>query len=135
MASEINLTKPALANIYRNIGGEAGLTRILRDFYERMSRDILIGFYFDGKDIHHIADQQRGFLMRAMGATPSYSGKPPAKAHDELAPILAGHYDRRLRILEDTLRTHGVSEEDIRIWITFENAFRDSIVVEEKGSR
>lgn len=134
MAAEINLTKPALANLYRNIGGEAGLTRILRDFYERMSRDILIGFFFDGKDIHHIADQQRAFLMRAMGATPSYSGKAPAQAHDELPPILAGHFDRRLRILEETLRAHGVSDEDIRIWVAFESAFRDSIVKDEKIS-
>jgi hemoglobin len=122
------LTRPDLARLYRNIGGEQGLGAILRDFYQRMSRDVLIGFFFDGKDLDHIADQQKAFLMRAMGATPSYAGKPPAKAHEELAPILAGHFDRRLRVLEATLKDHGVAAEDIRTWVAFESAFRDQVV-------
>jgi truncated hemoglobin YjbI len=122
------LSRPDLARLYQNAGGEAGLTRILRDFYRRMSVDILIGFFFEGKDLDHIADQQRAFLTRAMGAAPSYSGKAPAQAHDELPPILAGHFDRRLRVLEETLRAHGLSEEDIRTWVRFESAFRDAIV-------
>jgi truncated hemoglobin YjbI len=126
--AEIPLGKPALARLYTAAGGEAGLTLILRDFYRRMSTDILIGFFFDGKDLDAIADMQRSFLMRAMGATPSYSGLPPAKAHDKLAPILAGHFDRRLRILEETLKAHGLSDEEIQIWISFESAFRDAIV-------
>ena len=93
-----------------------------------MSQDILIGFFFTGRNTDQIADQQAQFLMRAMGAMPSYSGKAPAQAHDELPKILAGHFDRRLRILEATLRDHGLSDEDIRTWINFEDAFRDSIV-------
>jgi hemoglobin len=128
---EISVNKPALKAIYQKVGGEAGLGAILKDFYHRMSEDILIGFFFDGKDIDHIAEMQKQFLMRAMGATPSYAGKPPAKAHDELAPILKGHFDRRLRILEDVLRSHGLGDEDIRTWIEFESAFREGIQGEE----
>lgn len=132
---EISVSKPALKAIYEHIGGEEKLREILRDFYRRMSTDILIGFFFDGKDLDHIAEMQKEFLMRAMGATLSYKGKPPAKAHDELAPILKGHFDRRLRILEDTLRAHGVSDEDIRHWIEFESAFREGIQGEEGYSQ
>jgi len=101
---------------------------ILQDFYARMAADMLIGFFFDGRDVAAIARKQAEFLLRAMGATPSYQGKAPAQAHDELPPILSGHFDRRLRLLEETLRAHGLSEEDIRTWIGFENAFRDAIV-------
>jgi len=125
---EIPLTKPALARLYLNLGSEAGLTRILRDFYRRMASDTMIGFFFAGHDTDRIADQQRAFLMRAMGATSSYTGIAPAQAHAKLPPILAGHFDRRLRILEETLRAHGVSDEDIRTWVSFESAFRDQIV-------
>ncbi len=124
----LSLTRPDLARLFQNIGGEPGLRTILQDFYQRMSKDILIGFFFDGKNLDEIAEQQKGFLMRAMGATPSYLGKPPAKAHEEMAPILAGHFDRRLRLLEETLKAHGVAAEDIRIWVAFESAFRDQIV-------
>ncbi|MDR3608302.1 MAG: group 1 truncated hemoglobin [Oligoflexia bacterium] len=125
---ELSLSKPALRAIYQNIGGADGLRAILRDFYARMKKDIIVGFFFTGFDTDLIAERQHAFLSRAMGATPSYSGKPPAQAHLELPPILPGHFDRRLRILEETLRDHGVSAEDIRIWVEFESTFRPGIV-------
>jgi truncated hemoglobin YjbI len=128
MPKRIIVAKPELGRIYQKIGREKRLREILRKFYRRMSTDLLIGFYFDGKDLDAIADMQTLFLMRAMGARPTYTGKPPAKAHEELAPILSGHFDRRLRILEEVLREEGLNDEDIRIWITFENAFREGIV-------
>lgn len=125
---EIPVNRPELKALFQRIGGEAKLALILEDFYERMSHDVLIGFFFSGKDVKAIATKQKEFLMRAMGATPSYVGKAPAQAHEELAPILSGHFDRRLRILEATLGDHGVGAEDIRTWISFESAFRDGII-------
>lgn len=118
----------ALKAIYSRAGGEAGVRKILRDFYHRMSEDAMIGFFFTGKNTDEIADRQLHFLMRAMGAAPTYSGKAPAFAHLELPPILPGHFDRRLRILEETLWDHGLNVQDIRTWVEFENAFRGSIV-------
>jgi truncated hemoglobin YjbI len=93
-----------------------------------MSRDAMIGFFFDGKNPVEIAQGQMRFLLRAMGASPTYAGKPPAQAHTQLAPILTGHFDRRLQILEQTLTDHHLSPEDVQIWLSFENAFRDGIV-------
>lgn len=114
--------------IYQKIGKEEGLELILRDFYQRLTQDVLIGYFFDGKDLEHIIHQQKKFLMKAMGATRSYNGKSPARAHEKLPPIWKGHFDRRIRILEGTLQAHGLCAEDIRTWIDFENAFRDSII-------
>ena len=128
MPSEVSLSKPALQALFQKIGGADGLRSMLHDFYARMAKDILIGFYFDGKDTNLIADRQHEFLSRAMGASPSYSGLPPAQAHQKLPPILTGHFDRRLRILEETLRSHGMDAEDIRTWVSFEESFRAGIV-------
>src|SRR5262245_57121278 len=108
--TQLSLTRPSLARLNRNVGGETGLSVILRDFYKRMSADVLIGFFFDGKDTNAIAARQLQFLLKAMGATSTYSGKTPARAHDALPPILGGHFDRRLRILEQTLADHGLSD-------------------------
>src|SRR5690242_16732794 len=104
-----SLNKPELKRLYEHLrkdgkDPDARLGEILRDFYRRMSQDVLIGYFFDGKDVDAIAAMQKEFLLRAMGATPSYSGKPPAQAHEKIAPILRGHFDRRLQILEATLR-------------------------------
>jgi hemoglobin len=121
------LPREQLAGLYARLGGEARLRAILSDFYQRMSQDLMIGFFFEGKDLGKIAHSQADFLMRAMGASPSYSGKPPAQAHRALAPILPGHFDRRLRILEEALKDHGLADEDIRTWIRFEEAFRAAV--------
>ncbi|MBY0471352.1 group 1 truncated hemoglobin [bacterium] len=128
MASSASRLQP----LFKKLGGEPGLSQFLRDFYDRMSRDVLIGFFFDGKDTAAIADKQKQFLMKAMGESKTYSGKNPSNAHLELPPILRGHFDRRLRILEETLKDHGLDADEIHIWIEFEKSFR--AVIEAKPS-
>jgi truncated hemoglobin YjbI len=127
------LSKPELRDLYVRLGAtpearEQRLADILKDFYRLMSTDLLIGFFFDNKDVDAIALTQKDFLMRAFGARATYKGKAPADAHTQLAPILEGHFNRRLQLLDQTLHKHGLSEEDIKNWLTFENAFRDGIV-------
>lgn len=125
-----------LAQIYRTlerpqVAPEAALEKILIDFYERMAKDLLLNHFFQDQDLRSIAKIQKQFLMRAMGATPGYSGRPPATAHSDIPSILSGHFDRRLVILEQTLREHGVAPEHVTAWIAFEEAFRSAIVVQE----
>ena len=93
-----------------------------------MAQDILIGYFFDGKNPIHIADQQLELLFFASGLSPTYSGKSPTSAHLQLPPILTGHFDRRLTLLRQTLEDHKVAVEDIQIWIDFEDAFRAVVV-------
>lgn len=131
---EIDLINRRLKKVYADAGGEEGLSKILTEFYKRMSHDLLIGFFFDGKDLAPIIAQQKSFLMRAMGAGNQYLGKSPARAHDKLAPILQGHFDRRLVILREVLKDFKLPAESIDTWVEFEATFRDGIVKEE-GSR
>ena len=93
-----------------------------------MSQDILIGFFFDGKDSDSIADKQLEFLLVAMGVQPQFQGKGPAQAHLGLPPILKGHFDRRIFILAETLKDHGLEEKEIKAWISFEKAFENVVV-------
>jgi hemoglobin len=125
---ELPVNRPELRALFQRIGGETGLLETLNDFYQRMSQDVMIGFFFEGKDLGAIAAKQAEFLMKAMGVTSSYRGKAPAQAHSALPPILAGHFDRRIQILRETLRARGLNDADIRTWTTFENAFREGIV-------
>jgi truncated hemoglobin YjbI len=107
---------------------EKQLRRILCDFYTRMSKDIMIGFFFTGKSPEEIAEHQFHFLMRAMGASASYEGRSPVQAHADLPPILSGHFDRRLQILQETLTDFNLDANSIQIWLEFENSFRDVLV-------
>jgi hemoglobin len=124
---DIKLSGPLLQELYSNIGGEDNLEKILDRFYSKMSTDLLIGFFFQDRDIHKIAKMQKAFLMRTWGITSSYQGKPPKEAHAHLAPILTGHFDRRLVLLAETLREFGLSQKWIDVWVSFENRFRDAV--------
>lgn len=95
-----------------------------------MTVDPIVGFFFAGRDLEKIIDGQWGFLMRAFGAVERFHGKNPLVAHKELPPILRGHFDRRLRLLEETLRAHDVDGDDIAAWIKVENGFRKRLVQE-----
>lgn len=124
---EIKISRQNLERLFETIGGEEGLQRILNQFYQKMSNDILIGFFFTGRDLTRIATMQKTFLMRAWGVTQSYSGKSPADAHKALPPILKGHFDRRLKLLEETLAQLGVAREHISTWVEFESRFRGAV--------
>ena len=110
---------------------ETFLDELLLDFYKRMSEDILLGFFFDGKNLEKISRAQKDFILFAAGETTEYSGKTPTSAHIQLPPILQGHFDRRLVILKEVLEDYEFKPDEIQIWLDFENAFR-SVVVQDK---
>lgn len=120
--------KDALAELYRTLGSDAEVLRLMRLFYGRMAEDAMLGFFFAGRDVDAVADQQAAFLLRAMGAQISYSGKPPADAHTGLPPILPGHFDRRAVILRETLESARLPAPQIEAWLAFEAAFRDVVI-------
>jgi truncated hemoglobin YjbI len=121
------LARDRLEAVQGALRGPEHLDSLLQDFYQRMADDLMIGFFFAGKDIALIARKQGDFLKRALGMSSSYQGKAPADAHGNLPPILPGHFDRRLRLLEETLRQHQLPEDAIQAWLGFENAFRKAI--------
>jgi truncated hemoglobin YjbI len=104
------------------------LSELFYEIYRRFSEDPLIGFFFQGKDLKHIAHQQQCFFERAIGLRDSYTGKSPAMAHRQLPPILEGHFNRRLIILGELLAEKGFQENEVEAWIRFEEAFRKAIV-------
>ncbi len=117
-----------LQALVRGLGGPECLLEVLEDFYDRMAADVMIGFFFNGKDPRKIAANQQQLILKAAGLIPEYRGKSPADAHLSLPPILAGHFDRRLQLLRETLADRGVPDELAQNWIRFESAFRKVVV-------
>jgi truncated hemoglobin YjbI len=114
--------------VIQQLGGETQFRAVLDDFYQRMLGDIMIGFFFEGKDIHHIAEQQTNFILMAAGLREHYSGKGPSTAHTALPPILPGFFDRRLRILEEALAASKIAPDLAKQWVRFEESFRMVVV-------
>lgn len=109
------------------MGGRERLRAVLTRFYGELAADPMVGFFFAGRDLEAVIDGQYRFLLRAFGAEDRYHGRPPGQAHDALAPILRGHFDRRLRVLEQVLASEGLDPPDIAAWIRVEEGFRKLI--------
>lgn len=122
------MAQKKLRALFLRLGGEDPVKTILLDFYRRMSRDLMIGFFFKDFDPDAIAMKQFELLWVASGFQPVFMGKSAYQAHLELPPILTGHFDRRLQILRETLEHHSLTPEEVSTWVEFENAFRGVVV-------
>lgn len=128
-----SLMRLQLQTVIRSLGPSLDsqtqkLNLILEDFYQKMHDDLLVGFFFEGKDLKHIAHQQGKFLLNAAGFLDRFEGKGPSTAHLSMPPILDGHFDRRLVLLREVLQTHGLPQPIIEIWVSFESTFRNIVV-------
>lgn len=113
--------------------GAAGLRAVLTDFYGRVFADVMIGFMFRGKDRQHLIDREYELTAALLGAPGvTYTGRPMRAAHAQHT-IFGGQFERRLQILRETLRDHGVDPEVQAAWIDHTLALRDQIT-RDRGS-
>jgi hemoglobin len=107
--------------------GEAKLRAVIADFYDRVFRDVMIGFMFAGKDKQHLIDREYEMTAKFLGAPGvTYTGRPLRTAHAQHT-IFGGHFERRLQILREAMADHAVDPDVQRVWIDHTNALRAQI--------
>jgi hemoglobin len=111
--------------LFDQIGGDA-LRAVIDDFYDRVFADPMIGFLFASSDKQRLVQKEWELAARMLGADVAYTGKPMRAAHAP-HPILGGHFERRLQILRETMRDHGVADAVRAHWIAHTNALRSQI--------
>ncbi len=117
----------AVGTVVERVGGLDAMRVILRDFYDRLFVDPMIGFFFAGRDKALLVERQLQFTAAALGGDIVYEGKPIPEAHAAL-PILPGHFDRRHKLLGDVLDAHGVDAEAREAWLAFDRSFRRAVL-------
>ena len=121
-----------MSELYDRIGAEK-LRAVVTDFYDRIFRDVMIGFMFQGKDKQHLIDREVEMASKFFGAPGVvYRGRPMRAAH-AAHTIFGGHFERRLQILRQAMAAHDVDAEVQRVWIEHTNALR-SQVTRDQGS-
>jgi|SRR5664279_3418410 len=112
--------------LYAKIGGDK-LRVVITDFYARVFPDVMIGFMFAGKDKQRLIDKEWELAATFLGAPDvKYTGRPIRTAHANVS-IFGGHFERRLQILRETMRDHGVDPEVQRVWIEHTQALRPQV--------
>lgn len=117
--------------LYEQLGGEPRLRAILRDFYDQVFDDLMIGFLFRGQDKARLIELEYQFTARALGGDVDYQGRGMRAAHAK-HPIMKGHFQRRNRILEETLRAHAVPEPVFQAWLGHARALERAIIGEAR---
>ena len=126
------MTSSGTTSLLEELGGVERLHAIIDDFINRVVSDMMIGFYFRGVDIQRLKRREFEFARMHLGQEGEYSGRPLKAAHQP-RKIMGGHFDRRLVILEKTLRKHGISEHVIENWLEHNRKLRSQITRDAKG--
>jgi hemoglobin len=116
-------------SLFDRIGPDV-LRAVVTDFYERVFRDVMIGYLFEGKDRQRLVDKEWELTAWLLGGEVVYTGKSMREAHAAVH-IFGGHFDRRLQLLRNTLRDHAVDPEVSTAWIAHHEALRDQVVTED----
>ncbi len=123
-----------MTSAYDAIGGEPGVRAVLQALYDRLFVDPIVGFLFEGKDKAHIVEEQLAFTCGFLGGPQRYTGKPLPEAHAAL-PLLAGHFDRRHRLLEQVLEEQRVPAEAASVWLRIDESLRTSVLAAGEEAR
>ncbi|HSY23570.1 MAG TPA: group 1 truncated hemoglobin [Polyangiaceae bacterium] len=119
---------------YDNAGGEGPIAAVIASLYDQLFEDPIVGFLFAGKDKKHIVEEQVLLTCSFLGGPQRYRGKPLPEAHAKL-PLLPGHFDRRHRLLEQTLRAHSIPESVREAWLAIDEGLRTSVLAAGESAR
>lgn len=112
---------------FEELGGEDALERILRDFYDRVYTDIMIGFMFQKVDKERLIAKEMELTARMLGGSHiRYTGMPMAPVHAHHR-IMGGQFERRQHLLRQVLEDHDVSEAIRDVWLSHTEALRPQI--------
>lgn len=118
--------------LYDKIGPDR-LRAVITDFYARVFDDVMIGFLFAGKDRKRLIEKELEFTAQLLGGDVRYTGRSMRAAHARV-PIMGGHFDRRTRILEETLAAHDVDHEVRESWLRHIQALRAQVTADAAGA-
>lgn len=116
---------------FDKIGGDA-LRAVIRDFYDRVFDDAMIGFLFQGKNKERLIQKEWELVARMLGADVRYTGRSMREAHAK-SPILGGHFERRLEILRQTLADHAVDDEVRDVWLGHTRKLRSQVTADRSS--
>jgi hemoglobin len=98
--------------LYERAGGEAGITRLVDSFYQRVLADPELSPFFAHVPMAKLHRMQVEFFTSALNGPLQYSGKPLAHVHQGRG-ITKAHLRRFTEHLLATLETLNLSRQDV----------------------
>ena len=115
-------------NLVEEVGGEQAMEALMRDFYDRLFDDVIVGFLFQPHDKERLIASQIAYVTAHLGdRSGTYDGPTIRKAHEEV-PVLPGQFDRRHFLLREVLFAHDVPEHVREAWLALDESLRRFVV-------
>jgi hemoglobin len=123
-----------MPTLYDKYGGTPTMKILVREFYKQARVNPQVGHYFSKLDMEKLIDHQVQFLSVVLGKPArTYTGRELADAHHPLN-ISDAEFDEIGGLLVNTLKTGGVTTDDIKLIMDVVLEIRDEIVDRAKQS-
>jgi len=99
--------------LYERVGGEAGVSRLIGSFYDRVLADPELSPFFAHIPMDKLRGMQVEFFTSALGGPLQYSGRPLAHVHHGHG-ITKAHLRRFTEHLLVTLETLALSKQEVQ---------------------
>jgi hemoglobin len=120
------------APLHEQAGGAEKLRTVLRDFYDTVFADVMIGYLFKNADKTRLVDRELELTLAALGADVAYTGRPIADVHRPL-PIMGGHFMRRRVLLAEAMERHGLPSAVRDAVLAHTDALRSQVTPDASG--
>jgi truncated hemoglobin YjbI len=117
---------------YDDLGGEPVLRAIIHEFVERITSDLMIGFFFAGVDKTRLERLEFEHAAEHLGGPFTYSGRSMTATHKRHA-IMGGQFGRRREILRQTLVKHNVPGAVQAAWLAHVDSLRGEVTHDASG--
>lgn len=113
-------------SLVEQAGGRDAIRAVLRDFYDHVFDDFMIGFLFKGADKERLIAKETELTLHALGDDVAYTGRAMRQAH-AAHPIMGGHFMRRRKLLADAIARAGLPSAVRDAWLAHTDALRPDV--------
>jgi len=114
-------------SLFARVGGVAGVTRMISQFYVRVLDDPNLRPYFDGVEMHKLRHMQFEFFSVALDGPIPYGGRTVRHAHQGRR-IAREHFQAFVEHLFETLKDYALTEDERYAIIARINTYADDVV-------
>ena len=98
---------PADDALFRDLGGQAGIERIVGDFVPRLAADPRLGEFFKRANQDHLRQMLGELFCRISGGGCVYTGLSMKLAHQDV-DVAKGDFNALVEVLQSTMDAQGV---------------------------
>lgn len=100
--------QPADDSLYRQLGGQPGLTKLMDDFMTRLLADKRMNPFFKDVDHPHVKAQLVAQFCEVSGGPCKLKGPDMKKAHSGM-DITKGDFNALVEVLQDSMNAQGIA--------------------------